>query len=184
MNQNIPHDVVVRAQQGSPEDVGWLYSNYHQNIYRYLYYRTGDPYIAEDLTADVFLKMVQALPVFRIEAAPFIAWLFQIARNVVIDHYRKSAVHPLAQIDEQLAEPDEGPPGMAELHFASLELARALTRLEESQKDVLILRFIEKMPIAETALILHKTEDAVKALQRRGLNALRISLNHWEKNNE
>jgi RNA polymerase sigma-70 factor, ECF subfamily len=183
LNKNVPQDVICRAQKGNPEDIGWLYSRYHQNIYRYLYYRTGDAQIAEDLTANVFLKMIQALPAYRIEATPFIAWLFQIARNVAIDYYRRNAAHPVVQLSEILVDHQQEPSDLAELHLDSDELAQAISRLEETQRDVLILRFIEAMPIIETAITLHKTEDAVKALQRRGLQHLRVMLNHWEQDN-
>jgi RNA polymerase sigma-70 factor (ECF subfamily) len=181
LNCNVPQDVISRAQNGSPEDIGWLYSCYHQNIYRYLYYRTGDLQAAEDLTANVFLKMIQALPAYRIEATPFIAWLFQIARNVAIDNYRRRAAHPLRQLSEMLVDTQDEPAEQAELHLDSVELARAISRLEETQRDVILLRFIESLPIAETAIALHKTEDAVKALQRRGLKQLRILLDHREQ---
>jgi RNA polymerase sigma-70 factor (ECF subfamily) len=181
LKHNTPQDVIVRAQQGSPDDVGWLYTAYHQNVYRYLYYRTGDLQTAEDLTEEVFVKMVQALPAYRIEAAPFIAWLFQIARNVAIDHYRKVAAHPMVQLDEGMKEPQDDLVDLVEKRLTSEALARGLARLDENHRDVLVLRFIERLPIAATAQTLHKTEDAVKALQRRGLYALRTFLNHWEK---
>ena len=180
LNRNVPQEVINRAQKGSSDDIGWLYSCYHQNIYRYLYYRTGDMQIAEDLTANVFLKMIQALHAYRIESTPFIAWLFQIARNVAIDHYRRNAAHPAVQLSEILVDPLPEPSDLAELHLESEDLAQAISRLEDTQRDVLILRFIEAVPITETAIILHKTEDAVKALQRRGLHHLRIMLNHRE----
>ena len=94
--------MVERAQRGNREALGALYTDHHQKIYRYLYYRTGDPQTAEDLTADVFLKMVQALPGYQVGSIPFQAWLYQIARNLAIDHYRRKSAHPLETIQENL----------------------------------------------------------------------------------
>jgi len=174
-------DIIDRAQRGNPEATGALYTHYHQNIYRFLYYRTGDPQVAEDLTSEVFLKMVQALPAYRLHSTPFQAWLFQIARNLAIDHYRRSNSHPVAFLNENLNSPEMDMDSKVDFNLTCRGLADALARLDEAQRDVVLLRFIEGMPIAEAATVLHKSEDAVKALQRRGLAALRVMLNHNEE---
>ena len=184
MADPIPGNLIVRAQRGSPDANAALYDRYHESIYRYFYYRFGDPSLAEDLTADVFLKMVQAISGYRIEAAPFQAWLFQIARNRAIDHYRRTSSHPTGAIYENMA---SGAPDLdqaVDIRLTSSRLAKALAGLEDSQKDVILLRFIEGMPIAETAIVLNKTMDAIKGLQRRGLIALREMLNNPEVKNE
>jgi RNA polymerase sigma-70 factor (ECF subfamily) len=179
--ESISVKLIDRTQRSSPELAGELYDRYHQGIYRYLYYRTGDPKIAEDLTADVFLRMVQSLGSIRPERTPLSAWLFQVARNLVIDHYRRSAAHPVVNINENL---DGGEPAvdkLVERRLTSDVLAGVLGRIEETQRDVLLLRFIEGLPIAETARILQKSEDAVKALQYRGLITLRSLLQIQEE---
>jgi RNA polymerase sigma-70 factor (ECF subfamily) len=180
MTYTVPGDIIVRAQRGNPEATGALYTRYHQNIYRYLYYRIGDPHIAEDLTSEVFLKMVQALPTYRSDTTPFPAWLFQIARNLAIDHYRRSNAHPVASLYDNLNSPDLDVDSTVDFNLTCRGLSDALASLDENQRDVLLLRFIEGMPIAEAASVLHKSVDAVKALQRRGLIALRMMLNHAE----
>jgi RNA polymerase sigma-70 factor, ECF subfamily len=180
LNISASYDLIARAQRGSPEHTGLLYSRYYQAIYRYLYYRTGNSQIAEDLTGEVFLKMVQALPSYRFENTPFQAWLFQVARNLAIDHYRRVSGHPAVAIDENLDSDDGDLENTVDLHLSSSSLAQALGQLEETQRDVVVLRFIEQMPIAEAALVLHKSEDAIKALQRRGLKALRRLLDDLE----
>jgi RNA polymerase sigma-70 factor (ECF subfamily) len=183
MADTVPGNLIVRAQQGSPEANAALYDRYHESIYRYFCYRVGDPYIAEDLTADVFLKMVQAIRGYRVEAVPFHAWLFQIARNRAIDHYRRTKAHPTGEIYENLAgfEPDVDL--TVDIRLTSSRLAKALVRLDDAQRDVILMRFIEGMPIAETAMVLHKSIDAIKGLQRRALIALRQMLNNSEVNN-
>ena len=173
MDDTVPGNLISRARRGSPEATSALYGRYYQSIYRYFYYRCGDPQTAEDLTADVFLKMVEAIPAYHIEATPFQAWLFQIARNLAIDHFRRTSAHPVAPIPENMDTPDPDVESTFEIHLNSHRLAEALSQIEENQRDVLLMRFIEGMPISEAARVLHKTEDAIKALQRRGLTALR-----------
>ena len=184
MTNSVPREVIIRAIDGSPEETGELYDRYQQSIFRYLYYRIGDPHIAEDLTADVFLRMVQALPSYRVGAVPFQAWLFQVARNVAIDHFRRTNAHPVVAMTENLLIEGQPLESVVDFRIASADLAAALARLDELQRDVLLLRFIEGLPIAETALILHKTEDSIKALQRRALLALRGMFTLEEKENE
>jgi len=180
LNNSVTDDMIARAQNGSPADAGGLYQRHYLSIYRYLYYRTGDTLTAEDLTAEVFMRMVRALPSYRFGVIPFQAWLFQIARNVAIDHYRRSQHYPLVELDENLDGDDPDLDSVIEYHLTSAHLVEGLKKIEESQRDVLLLRFIEGMAINETALILHKSVDAVKGLQRRGLQALKTLLYHLE----
>jgi RNA polymerase sigma-70 factor, ECF subfamily len=174
MTDPISANLITRAQRGSLEAVSALYATFHQSIYRYLYYRTNDFRTAEDLTSEVFLRMVQSLPLYRSDASLFQAWLFQIARNLAIDHYRRSSTHPTLSLDEDLDSDSLDIDQTIEFKFTCEELAQAMTKINDPQRDVLLLRFIEGMPIAETAKVLHKSEDAIKALQRRGLAALRV----------
>ena len=174
-------NLVFRAQKGSAEAIGELFEQYHQPIYRYLYYRTSDANTAEDLTGDVFLRMVRALPAYRNQNLPFQAWLFQIARNVAIDHYRKNSNHPEVEVHENLPALSGNPDSMVDLTLTSESLAMAVKRLNEDQRDVILLRFVEELPIAMVALALNKTEDAVKGLQRRALMALKEFLEFKEQ---
>ena len=174
-------DLVLRAQKGNAEAIGELFEQYHQPIYRYLYYRTSDPITAEDLTADVFLRMVRALPGYRNQNLPFQAWLFQIARNMAIDYYRKNANHPQVEFHENLPAVSGNPDALVDITLTSAVLAKAVDRLNEDQRDVILLRFVEEMPIALVAQTLNKTEDAVKGLQRRALMALKEFLEFKEQ---
>ena len=173
-----PHqdDLITKAQDGGPEAAGKLYEQHQRSIFRYLYYRIGDQQVAEDLTGDVFLKMVQALPGFRGNIFAFRGWLFQIARNLSIDHLRRILAHPHVNIQENLVCSDEPTELTAERSLNADTLRRAIAHLNDEQKDVIILRFIEGMSLAETARTLHKSEDAVKGLQRRALQILRDQL--------
>ncbi len=164
---------IEQARNGSPEAAGLLYHIHHPAIFRYLFYRTADRQAAEDLTGEVFLKMVQSLPGFTGGQPAFRAWLYQIARNLSIDHLRRIQAHPHQVLNEELRAPGLDPEHSTEANLNEAALRSALGRLPDDQKDVILMRFVEGLPLAETARILHKSEDAVKGLQRRALTALR-----------
>lgn len=184
LNITVSNDVIARAQKGSPTDTGELYTRHYASIFRYLYYRTGDVQTAEDLTAEVFLKMVRALPSYRPGNVPFQAWLYQIARNLAIDHYRRFRNYELVELDENMDSSDPDMDQMIDYHFTSEDLVEGLKKIEETQRDVILLRFVEGLAISETAVVLHKSIDAIKGLQRRGLQALKILLDHQEVGHE
>ena len=176
MTDAINSELIARAQRGNAEAVGRLYEEFHQSIFRYLYYRTADLQTAEDLTSEVFLKMVKGLPGYYSKNVPFKAWLFQIARNLAIDHHRRDNTHPITSIEENIPAANNDRDQIIENRLDSNTLKDALVRLNDEQRDVILMRFIEGMPIAQVAAALHKSEDAVKGLQRRALNALRANL--------
>ena len=181
MQSNTVPDLVSRAQRGNVDAAGQLYERHYQSIFRYLYYRTGDQPTAEDLTADVFLKMVQALPGYRVTAAAFRTWLFQIARNLSIDHFRRGQAHPQEHMDDGFPSSGLHPEAAADRNLSAEALRQVMGQLSEEQRDVVLMRFIEGMSLAEVATALHKSEDAVKGLQRRGLTALRELLEPLEE---
>ncbi len=171
-------DLVVRAQRGDVEAIGALYDEHYQAIFRHFKARLGNQQAAEDLTGELFRRMLTGLPRYRAIGLPFRAWLFRIAHNLLVDHYRQESgpmVVPLEQTDRhQVSEED---PASATERKLTLEGAyRALAELDLLQREVLALRFLSGLSLRETALALNKSEDAVKALQRRGLMALRLTL--------
>ncbi|MCI0519055.1 MAG: sigma-70 family RNA polymerase sigma factor [Chloroflexi bacterium] len=176
MLQALSPESIARAQRGDSAVIGEMYDRYRLGIFRYLYYRTGDLHAAEDLTSEVFLRMLRALEGYRPQSTPFEAWLYQIARNLAIDHYRRTAASPAAPLHEELPAEQETPDGRMERRLTSQLLAQALQGLNETQRDVILLRFVNGLSIAQAARTLHKSEDSVKALQRRGLAALREAL--------
>jgi RNA polymerase sigma-70 factor, ECF subfamily len=178
--QCTPH-IIIRAQQGDSQAIGEIYECYRVSIFRYLYYRTGDGQTADDLTSEVFLRMIRSLGSYRKQEVAFLAWLFQIAHNLLTDYYRKKRYRNHLELEDQemvMQEPGSHTTGDARLN--SLALRQALERLNEEQRDVIVMRFVTGMPIAEVAQALNKSEDAVKGLQRRGLAALRDVLSDWE----
>lgn len=173
-------DWLIKAQRGDPVVLEELFERFHPGVFRYLYYRVGDKHTAEDLTSEVFLRVLAALPGYRPQNVAFRAWIYQIARNLSIYHYRRSNHRQELELGEDLPGNSADPVKLVEQGLTAERLYQALTLLPDSQRDVIILRFINTMPIGEVAQALHKSEDAVKGLQRRGLIALREQLAEWE----
>jgi RNA polymerase sigma-70 factor (ECF subfamily) len=166
--------LVRRAQGGDRAAFAALYDRHQPAIYNYVFYRVGSTPLAEDLTAEVFVRMVEKIDTFRGQGRPLLAWLYTIAGNLVIDHYRRAGRidwQPL-QEGERTASQSAGPEQKAEAHLDHLALAQAMEQLTEDQRRVVLLKFIEQRSNAEVAAILGKRVGAVKALQHRALAAL------------
>ena len=181
MRDSSDAELVTSAQQGEVSAIGRLYDRHRESIFRYLWLRLDDRQLAEDLTGDVFMRMLDALPRYRIKGLPFRAWLYRIAHNLLVDYFRKmnhQTAVPLEIIEEQTA--DDDPDRTIEQALLTERLQAALLHLETTQSEVLILRFIAGLTLQETAQTLGKTEAAIKALQYRGLNGLRRALEPLE----
>lgn len=171
---------IRQAQQGDETVIAALYQHYHQGVFQFLYYRVGDRQIAEDLTSEVFLRMLRFIGGFEPPSAKFGSWLFEIARNLATDHYRRMSIRENVELEEDMAISQDDPPATVERGLTHEALRRAMQKLSEDQRDVIVLRFVAGMPITEVAQALNKSEDAVKGLQRRALAALRGILSDWE----
>ncbi|MDE3090215.1 MAG: sigma-70 family RNA polymerase sigma factor, partial [Chloroflexota bacterium] len=147
-----------------------------------VFFRVRDTPTAEDLTAQVFLKAWERVEHYQIRGLPFGAWLFQIARNLVIDHYRtRREVAPLESGDagdlRDALDIDE----VVEQRLEAERLRRALQRLTEEQRQVLTLKFIDGFSTAEIARTLGKKPGAIRALQMRGLQTLAEIMGNWNE---
>lgn len=176
--------IIARARAGEEAALIELYEWYKPRVYRFLYYRLRDKHSAEDLTTEVFLRMLQSLPSFQFQGTPFQAWLFQIARNLVVDDFRRQSVRNHDPLDEVLEANEELPEDIAQGRMMKAELQDALLELTAGQLDVIALRFIAGQSIADVAQALDKSESAVKSLQARGLKALEQRLAGEEVTNE
>ena len=165
--------LVLQAQAGNSEAFGQLYDAYMERIYRFVYFRVEDQQTAEDITSQVFLKAWSNLDRFSFSRTPYLAWLYTIAHNAVIDHYRtrKAAT---ALDDVQLSQQDhaEAVENEIDLSAEMKTIKEALRLLTDDQQKVLTLKFIEGMSNHEIARHLGKREGAIRALQMRGLQAL------------
>jgi RNA polymerase sigma-70 factor (ECF subfamily) len=166
-------DLIRRAKEYDPAAFAEIYERYYQSIFNYIYYRVSDPTIAEDLCSEVFLKAMEAIQSFTFQGVPFSAWLYRIAANLVIDHYRRQPPQPNVSLEDSRPPVAEDNPGVAlEERFTHQELWRALRKLTADQQQVIILKFVEGLSNSEVAQILGKTEGAVKSLQHRALASL------------
>ena len=164
--------LIERAQRFEPEAVAELYRRHLGEIYRYCLFRIGDEAAAEDLTEEVFLNMVQALPRYTDRGIPFVAWLYRIARARVVDYQRQRARRPTEALADTLADAAPSPEMQALAHAESRELQAAMARLSDHYQMVLQLRFIEGCDLEETARRMGKTMGATKVLQHRALRKL------------
>jgi len=175
-------ETIAKAKAGDPNAVAVLYRQHQAGVYRYMLYRLNDHHAAEDLTSEVFVRMIRSLGSYNANGVPFQAWLYRIAHNLAIDYYRQNGRYKQVEFHENLMETGVDPARAVERRLTAENIHSALRDLNENQREVIVLRFIVRMPIAETALVLHKSEDAIKGLQRRALENLRQSLSEMEAN--
>jgi len=164
---------IHEARLGNKTALATLYQIHKVAIYTYVYYRVeGNGTVADDLTAEVFSRMVTKIHTFKPNGKPFLAWLYTISRNLISDYYRKEKERDngLSQYDPRLASTD--PELSVQLNLDSQQLLRALHKLTAEQQEVIILRFIEGKNVAQTAEILGKRVGAVKTMSRRALASL------------
>ncbi len=159
------------ARAGDAEAFGRLYDRFQPEILRYLTHRTRSPETAEDLCQQVFLKAWQAIPRFEQRGVPFRAWLYRMAHNQMVDHYRTvKPTRDLADIDP----PDDTDHEQAMLDAELTEaLQGALERLSEDHRQVLTLRFLMEKSAREIGEIMGRKEVTIRGLQMRALQALR-----------
>ena len=165
--------LVERGQQGDRDALEELYLIHFDRIYSYLHMSVGNRHDAEDLTTQTFLKMLESIGKFRFRAAPFSAWLFRIAHNLAMDHFRASR---RIQLEEEVPEPVGDAEVSAEdeaMHsIGKQSMLELIDELSPEQRQVLTLKFVFNFGNSEVATILGKTEGAVKSLQHRALVSL------------
>jgi RNA polymerase sigma-70 factor (ECF subfamily) len=166
--------LVEDAQRGDGQAFGQLYDQFVSRLYSFFYHQVqGQSHLAEDLTEEVFVKVIEKLNQYQDRGLPFAAWVFRIARNHLIDYRRCQPKASMALIDECDQVPEERAERSLELVLTRSELANAMSGLTEVQRQVLGLRFGQGMSMLEASQIVGRSEDAVKKLQARGLQALK-----------
>jgi len=168
--------LVERAKR-DPEAFGLLYERYVGRIYRYLYYRTGNHQDAEDLTARTFYRALEHLPRYQERGLPFVAWLYRIAHNIVVNWQRDRQRRPVVALDHVVMHAAEGDPqGMIEEAEEQERLLRAFYALSADRQELLILKFVEGMTNAQIGTIMGRSEGAIKSLYHRTLLELKKHL--------
>jgi RNA polymerase sigma-70 factor (ECF subfamily) len=166
--------LVDAAKTGNEAALSELYALYFPRVYRYILARTGNSYDAEDLTEEVFMKVLEAIERFEWREAPFSAWLFRIAHNAVISQRRKDGARGRsAPLTEGLALDSQGPDELVENRLALREIMNAAQKLPEAQRQVIALRFGAGLSVAETARAMNKGEGNVKVIQHKAIAKLR-----------
>jgi len=169
--------LVERGKQGNREALEELYLIHFDRIYSYLHMSVGNRHDAEDLTTQVFVKMLESIGKFRWRSAPFSAWLFRIAHNLAMHHFR---ANKRWQPEEEVPEPDPGDGSAAEEEaleaIGRQSMLELIEKLSHEQQQVLTLKFVFNFSNAEAATILDKTEGAIKSLQHRALASLQRQL--------
>jgi RNA polymerase sigma-70 factor, ECF subfamily len=173
---------LIEQAKTDPEAFGRLYELYVEKIYNYIYYRLGNHHDAEDLTAKVFYRALNHIAHYNNKGAPFAAWLYRIAHNLVInwrrDHSRRQIVG-LEDVDLS-GDKQESPQHAAERANESELLLAAMQQLPRERQELLVLKFVERMSNAEIGQVLGRSEGAIKSLYHRTLVSLKEILAEHE----
>jgi RNA polymerase sigma-70 factor (ECF subfamily) len=170
-------ELALQGQRGNIEAVGVLYDRHQLRIYRYVRSRIYDEQLAHDLTGEVFLRMVRGMPGYRPSAAPFTAWLYRIAHNLLVNHIQKEnamQMVPMQEADQTAVNPST----LVEQQLELEAVLAALAQLEPEQQEVLRLRFLVGLSLQEVAGALDKSVAAVKSIQHRGLKMMKVMVVH------
>lgn len=168
--------LVTAAQAGDGEAFGQLYDRYVDVVHRYIAYRVTNHSLTEDLTSETFLRALRRISSYTWQGRDFGAWLVTIARNLIADHF-KSSRYKLELATSDLVEAgaersSAGPEDQVLTGITNTSLFEAVKKLNAEQQECIVLRFLQGMSVAETATILGKNENAIKALQYRAVKSL------------
>ncbi len=171
-------ELVVRAQDGDTDAFAQIYNKYLDAVFRFIYFRVTNRQVAEDLTAETFLRALKRIGSVTWQGRDIGAWLITIARNLVADHFKSGRYRlemPTGDVLDADAE-ERGPEGSPEIavveHITNVTLLSAVQQLNPEQRECIVLRFLKGFSVAETAQAMGKNEGAIKALQYRAVRAL------------
>jgi RNA polymerase sigma-70 factor (ECF subfamily) len=168
--------IVARAQGGEAEAFGELYDRYVDLVYRYVYYRVGAQALAEDLTSETFLRALRRISSYTWQGRDIGAWFVTIARNLIADHFKSGRYRLEVTTADMLGagadRAEDGPEGMVLESITNAHLLDAVKQLNPEQQECIVLRFLQGLSVAETALAMGKNEGAIKALQYRAVRSL------------
>jgi len=166
-------ELIRRAKECDSSAFAAIYDHYYPDIYNYIYHRVGNVQLAEDLASEVFLKVLESIDSYTFRGIPLSAWLFRLARNMLIDHFRTSP-RPGVEVplEEEIVLTEGGHDATLERKVTRKQLLEALSNLTEDQQEVVVLKFMEGFSNTDVAKIVGKSEGAIKSLQHRALSAL------------
>lgn len=164
--------LLARARRLDHDALAEIHEKYYTPLFRYIAFRVGDRDLADDLTSEVFTRLLSALRDKNAPQNTLRGWLFGVASRVVSDHHRRHYRAPEVELDESYVSPTASPADIIETLLTHEDLKRAMLELTDEQQHVLSLRFGYDMPIQEVARTLGKSEGAIKQLQARAIAAL------------
>jgi RNA polymerase sigma-70 factor (ECF subfamily) len=189
-------DLVTAAQRGDHDAFGTIYRRYVDVVHRYVYYRTRNRHLTEDITSETFLKALRSIDSVSAQGKDVATWLVTIARNLILDHVKSSRVRRVtlsanpgysatdaansygterrATVWLNIPEPRDGGDPATEVVSAAVvdELLRCVSQLPSAQRECVTLRFLTGLSVAETAAVMRRAEGSVKALTHRGIRTL------------
>jgi RNA polymerase sigma-70 factor, ECF subfamily len=161
---------VARAKEGDPEGVHFLYVRFAPDVLRHVNSFVQDHHEAEDITQNVFAKLLTKIDRYEQREVPFAAWILRVARNAALDHIRSRRAIPTEEV--RVADI-----GRAQMSFdRGRDLRQALEELPDDQREVLVLRHVVGLSPVEIASTIEKTESAVHGLHHRGRRSLKANL--------
>jgi RNA polymerase sigma-70 factor (ECF subfamily) len=170
-NKNL-HQLVKKAASGDEIAFGEIYDRYFEKIYRFVYFRVSHEQTAEDLAAEVFIKAWKNISSIQSDEA-FNGWIYQIARNQVVDHYRTRKITVDIELLANVLEFEDRMIHRANLSFDQKRFLSALPKLSEDQQLIIRLKFIEDLPNEEIAEIMEKPEGTIRVIQHRAIKQLK-----------
>jgi RNA polymerase sigma-70 factor (ECF subfamily) len=172
--------LLERARKDEAQALAEIYDRYAEAIYRYLYRYVGDASQAEDLTSEVFLKLLQVLNTSRAPRDRLQGWLYRVAHNLAMDWFRQAPKNATLLLDEGLVAGDDSPLAEVEKRQTRQQLRAVIGQLTPDQQQVILLRFGEGFKISEVSRLMSKSEGAVKILQHRAIKRLRKLMDFQE----
>lgn len=169
--------LIERVRRGDQDAARAIYERYFDRIYNYVYARIGRVEDAEDLAIETMTRSLTRLDLFQDQGVAFSSWLYRIAHNATIDHYRRRGKATLVPLEAAVLPETADPSDLALEQLSNEELREALRTLTDEQQQVLILRFFQDLTAAQVAEIVGKSVGAVQALQHRALGSLERALN-------
>jgi RNA polymerase sigma-70 factor (ECF subfamily) len=177
-----PRQLIIAAKNGDTAAFGKLYELYYTPVFRYIYVRTTQRQLAEDLAQTVFVKAFESVNRYQATTSPPLAYLFTIARNSVIDHWKKKKDVLFQEEDAavtNIIDHQQNPAHHAEVKSSVDAIKRTIAALPPDQQDVVTMKFINELTNKEIAEALDKSEDAVRQLQSRALKTIRANAQHY-----
>jgi RNA polymerase sigma-70 factor (ECF subfamily) len=168
--------LIERVRKGDQDALRTLYERYFDRIYNYVYARLGRAEDAEDLAIDTMTKSLTRLDLFRDEGVAFSSWVYRIAHNATIDHYRRHGKVAFVSLEHAPPSASPDPSDLAVEQLSNQDLHAAIRDLTDEQQQVLILRFFQDLTANQVAGIMGKSVGAVQALQHRALGSLERAL--------